>query len=177
MLNHLALKLSLPLVLLCLVAADSDAPGKEVVDKSGKVAVTLGDAWQSLPKTPAANPKVLLAMKYSGGPRGKLAPIFMVALTTTRVPLDAAAQAIVDLARKTVPDQGDAGTIVPGKLDGEESRVIVTRSLLGGKPIERKQVLARHGGQGYLFDLFCDDDQFAAFVPTADAALATVRWK
>ncbi len=170
-------------IVVCLAAlgslgADAAPAGTPMTDKSGKVSVTLPAGWELATKAQAAaKPNVTLVLKYTGGAKGKLVPLLNVMTSTTHASLDQRAADIVAVAKRTVPDQGDAGTIATGKVDGEESRVVVTRSLIGGKPAEKKTVLVYHNGQPYLFDFFCDEDQFAADVTTADAVFASIRWK
>ncbi len=153
------------------------AGGTDVVDKSGKVAVTLPDGWVVGTKAAAASANILLSVKYTAGRPGKLIPIFGVFATSSRLTLDQLATANLALAKTKVPDQGDAGTVTTGKVGGEESRVVVARTIISGHPAEKETVYCRHAGAAYTFDFFCDDAQFAADRGPAEAVLASVRWK
>ena len=160
------------------LGADPAPAGTPTTDKSGKVTVTLPAGWAVAAKAQAAaKPNVTLIVKYTAGAPGKLLPMMTVIASKSHETLDQAAAGLVAVAKRSVPDQGDAGTITAGKVDGEESRVVVTRTLINGNPAERKTVVVSHNGQPYIFDFFCDDAQFKADTATADEVLASIRWK
>ena len=166
------------LVLLATLGADAIPAGKETTDRSGKVLLTLPAGWELSARAMAkAKPNVTLVLKYIGGEKGNLASMMTVIVSKSHETLDQGAAGILAAAKKLVPDQGDAGTISNGKVDGEESRVVIARTLILGKPAEKKTVFVYHNGQPYIFDFFCDDARFAADAPKADDVFGSIRWE
>ena len=162
--------------LLSLIAADAPA-GREVVDKTGKAAVTVGDEWVRMEKVEKKQGNTLLSLRWANEGPHDLVPNFLVLVVESDQSLDAEAQGVVDAAKKKIPDQGTAGTIETTKLDGEDARTIVTHSTVTNKPAMRKMVLARHNGVLYLVDFFCDDAQYADRIKTADKVFDSFKWK
>jgi hypothetical protein len=76
-----------------------------------------------------------------------------------------------------VADQGDFGTISKVKPDGEEARLIVTKTTISGTPAIRKLIIAKRNGTTYIVNFFTGEDDYKRQLPAADLLFDSFQWK
>ena len=103
--------------------------------------------------------------------------MFLVLTVTTDDTMDKSAQDLLDAAKAKVSDQGDYGTISKVKLDGEDARLVVTRTIIAGKAAIRKQIVAKHNGKTFIADFFTGKDDYKRQLPAADLIFDSFAWK
>ncbi len=165
------------MVLLALSARLSADDVTEFTDKNNACTVKAGADWERMPGVEEKHKPTALCLRYTGKNEGKLVPNFMVIQVTSETTLDAVAEAFVAAARKKVPDQGAYGKIESARLDGEDARLVVTRTTVSDSPAIRKDIIARRNGTSYIAEFFCSDDQYESQVKPANALFDSFHWK